>query len=123
MEILHSEAVHPPSVSKVYFPAIDFNDSFYSKNFEVKFPNSSLNSVCLYMIHNPFIIRIYTIILQHTVYIQIMQGLYSTTDFENKELRRIFGPRRDEVTGDWRRLHNEELNDLYCSPNIVRVIK
>ena len=41
----------------------------------------------------------------------------------NKVLRRIFGPRRDEVTGDWRRLHNEELNDLYCSPNIVRVIK
>ena len=36
---------------------------------------------------------------------------------------RIFGPRRDEVTGDWRRLHNEELNDLYSSPNIVRVIK
>ena len=43
--------------------------------------------------------------------------------FENKVLRRIFGPRRDEVTVDWRRLHNEELNDLYCSPNIVRVIK
>ena len=38
-------------------------------------------------------------------------------------LRRIFGPRRDEVTGDWRRLHNEELNDLYTSLNIVRVIK
>ena len=38
-------------------------------------------------------------------------------------LRRIFGARRDEVTGEWRRLHNEELNDLYCSPNIVRVIK
>ena len=37
-------------------------------------------------------------------------------------LRRIFGPRRDEGTGDWRRLHNEELNDLYSSPNIVRVI-
>jgi hypothetical protein len=37
-------------------------------------------------------------------------------------LRRIFGPRRDEVTGEWRRLHNEELNDLYSSTNIVRVI-
>ena len=39
--------------------------------------------------------------------------------FENKVLRRIFGPRRDKVTGDWRRSHNEELNDLYSSPNIV----
>jgi len=38
-------------------------------------------------------------------------------------LRRIFGSRRDEVTGEWRRLHNEEINDLYSSPNIVRVIK
>jgi len=43
--------------------------------------------------------------------------------FENMVLRRIFGPRRDEVTGEWRRLHNEELSDLYSSPNIVRVIK
>ena len=43
--------------------------------------------------------------------------------FENMVLRRIFGPRKDEVTGEWRRLHNEELNDLYCSPNIVRGIK
>ena len=38
-------------------------------------------------------------------------------------LRRIFGPKSDEVTAEWRRLHNEELNDLYSSPNIVRVIK
>jgi hypothetical protein len=38
-------------------------------------------------------------------------------------LRRILGPSRDEVTGEWRRLHNEKLNDLYCSPDIVRVIK
>ena len=43
--------------------------------------------------------------------------------FENRVLRRIFGPKRDEVTGKWRKLHNEELYDLYCSPDIVRVIK
>ena len=43
--------------------------------------------------------------------------------FENVVLRRIFGPRRDEVTEEWRRLHNEELNVLYSSANIVRVIK
>ena len=43
--------------------------------------------------------------------------------FENRVLRRIFGPKRDDVTREWRKLHNEELNDLYCSPTIVRVIK
>jgi len=43
--------------------------------------------------------------------------------FKNMVLMRIFGPRRDEVKREWRRLHNEELNDLYSSPNIVRVIK
>jgi hypothetical protein len=43
--------------------------------------------------------------------------------FQNMVLRRIFGPKRDEVTEEWRRLHNEELNDLYSSPKIVRVLK
>jgi hypothetical protein len=43
--------------------------------------------------------------------------------FENGALGRIFGPKRDEVRGEWRKLHNEELNDLYCSPHNVRVIK
>ena len=43
--------------------------------------------------------------------------------FENWALRGIFGPKKDEVTGEWRKLHNEELNDLYCSLNIIRVIK
>ena len=43
--------------------------------------------------------------------------------YENRVLRRIFGPKRDEVTGEWRKLHNELLNNLYSSPNIVRMIK
>jgi hypothetical protein len=43
--------------------------------------------------------------------------------FENKLLRRIFGPKRDEVTGEWRKLLNEELRDLYASPSIIRIIK
>jgi len=43
--------------------------------------------------------------------------------FENRVLRRIFGPKRDEVTGEWRKLHNEEISDLYSLPNIVRVVK
>ena len=43
--------------------------------------------------------------------------------FENRVLRRVFGPKRDEVTGEWRKLRNEELNDLYSLQNIVRVVK
>jgi hypothetical protein len=43
--------------------------------------------------------------------------------FENRVLKRVFGPKRDEVTGEWRKLHNEELNDLYSLPNFVRVVK
>jgi hypothetical protein len=43
--------------------------------------------------------------------------------FENRVLRRIFGPKRDEVIGGWRKLHSEELHNLYCSPSIIRMIK
>jgi hypothetical protein len=43
--------------------------------------------------------------------------------FENRVLRRIFGPKRDEVTDEWRTLHNKELHDLYSSPSIIRIIK
>jgi hypothetical protein len=43
--------------------------------------------------------------------------------FENRVLRRVFGPKKEEVTGECRKLHNEELNDLYSLPNIVRVVK
>jgi hypothetical protein len=43
--------------------------------------------------------------------------------FENRVLMRIFGPKRDEVTGEWRKLHNEVLHDLYASPFIIRIIK
>jgi hypothetical protein len=43
--------------------------------------------------------------------------------FENRVLRRIFGTKRDEVTGDWRNLHNEEIHNLYSSPSIIRMIK
>jgi len=52
-----------------------------------------------------------------------LRGKRGLEVFENRVLRRIFGPKRDKKTGEWRKLHNEELNDLYCSSSIVRVIK
>jgi hypothetical protein len=52
-----------------------------------------------------------------------LRGEHRWRVFENRVLRRIFGPKRQEVRGGWRRLHNEELHNLYTSPNIIRVIK
>ena len=74
-------------------------------------------------------IDIYRIIILHVVLYGC--GTWSLTlgeerklrVFENRVLRRIFGPKRDEATEEWRKLHNEKLNDLYCSLNIIRVIK
>ena len=60
---------------------------------------------------------------QSSVYFNIMYPSVTLNVSENRVLRRIFGPKRDGVTGEWRKLHNEALNDLYCSPNIVRVVK
>ena len=74
-------------------------------------------------------IKIYrTIILPVVVYgcetrSLTLKEVHRLRVFENIMLRRIFGPERDEVTGKWRKLHNEELHDLYCSPYIFRVIK
>jgi hypothetical protein len=74
-------------------------------------------------------IRIYkTIILPVVLYgcetwSLTLRGEHRLRVFENRVLRRMFGPKRDEVTGEWRGLHNEELHDLYSSPYIIRIIK
>jgi hypothetical protein len=81
------------------------------------------------MYTGPSKIRVYrTIILPVVLYGCETWSLTSREEqrlrvFENRVLRRIFGPTRDEAKWDWRRLHNEELNDLYSSPNIIGVIK
>jgi len=74
-------------------------------------------------------IKVYIIIIMSFVlygcetWLLMLRGECRLMVFENRVPRRLFGPKRDEVTGEWRKLHSEELNDLYCSPNIVRVIK
>jgi hypothetical protein len=56
-------------------------------------------------------------------YVRKLREEHRLRVFENRVLRRIFGPKRNEVTGEWRKLHNEELRDLYSSPSIIRIIK
>jgi len=74
-------------------------------------------------------IKIYRTIILHVVvygcgtWLLTLREEHRLRVFENRVLRRIFGPRRDKVTGEWKKLHNEELNDLCFSPSIVRVIK
>ena len=82
--------------------------SLLSKNLKIKIYRTIILPVVLYGCET------WSLILREVQRLRV---------FENRVLRRIFGPRSDGVTGEWSKLHNEELNDLYCSPNIVRVIK
>ena len=82
--------------------------SFLSKNLKINICRSIIEPVVLYECET------WSLTLMEERRLRV---------FENRVLRRILWPKRDEVTGEWRKLHNEELNDLYSSPNIVRVIK
>ena len=84
------------------------SSSLLSKNLKIKIYRTTILPVLLYGC------EIWSLSLREERRLRV---------FENRVLRRIFCPKRDEVTGEWRKLHNEELNDLYCSPNRVRVIK
>ena len=90
--------------------------------------HSVQNILCCGLLYKNIKIKIYrTVILRVVLYGCATWSLILRVErrlrvFENMVLRRIFGPKTDEVTGEWRKLNNE-LNDLYCSPNIIRVIK
>jgi hypothetical protein len=91
--------------------------------------HSAQNLLCFHLLSKRLKIRIYmTIILRVVLYGYESWSLTLREEhrlgvFENRMLRRIFGPNRDEVMGGWRKLHNEELHDLYSSPSIMRIIK
>jgi hypothetical protein len=88
---------------------------------------ATLLSVCLYILTGEMVkqcsLNITLPILLMSIGIFVQREKRRLRVFENRVLRRIFGPKRDEVTGEWRKLHNEELHDLYCSPTTVRVTK
>jgi len=90
------------------FSAESFASNLLFKNLKIKIYRTMILPVVLYEYET------WSIILREERKLRV---------FKNKVLRRIFGPKRDEVTGEWRKLHNEKLNDLCTSPNIVRVIK
>ena len=111
--------------------------SFLSKNIKINPSDTELNPIChlLALLGAHHILHISRIRVKtyRNIILLVLNGCetWSLTlreerrlrVFENRVLRRIFGTGRDEVTGEWRKLHDEELNDLYCSPNIVRVMK
>jgi hypothetical protein len=79
-----------------------------------------LNSFCYFDFSHP-VVMLYLYWCE--TWLLTLREEHSLRLFENRVLRRIFGSRRDEVRGEWRKLHNEELHDLYCSPTIVQMIK
>ena len=85
-----------------------FSSSLLSKNLKIKIYRTVILPVVLYGCET------WSLTLREERMLRV---------FESRVFRRIFGPKRDEVTGEWRKLHNEELNNLYSSPNIVQVIK
>ena len=79
--------------------------------------------ICMYAIWDILNYNFAVVLYGCEIWSLILRAERRLRVFENRMLRRIFGPKRDEVTGEWRKLNNEELNDLYFSPNIVRLIK
>jgi hypothetical protein len=67
--------------------------------------------------------RIYVVLYECETWSLTLREVQRLGVFENRMLRKIFGPKTDEVIGSWRKLHNEELHNLYCSPSIIRIIK
>ena len=90
------------------FSAESVPSSLLSKNLKIKIYRTKILSVVLYGCGTWSL----TLRKEHRLRV-----------FENSMLRRIFGPKMDEVTGEWRKLHNEENSYLYCSPNIIRVVQ